>query len=1327
MPVVKLSELKRVSINELQRVSDQPEDGLPNLPKPRVPGLDDDSFTPRGDFLDPVRKYVGETTDKFAKGMSAATDSGKSFDEQIGGATDVAESYMKAVTPAIAPTALRQLAGTGMKGAAIAVGEMALSPVAEEAGRRFAKTANAGPGVQKATGFVAGALPAGDALRRVSQPFRRQAARQVAEQAAPVGPALSKAEKAVMERVRGMEDAAPAPTPAPKSNAAAVPAAKAKAKKPKQEKAVKPIDPENVKPEIAMERMAQNNARMRAIEEQLAKAKAPEATVVKAEELHPVVDKDAADVNTPAENAKLLETEEPKVSQDKLPQISATVTDTIRAAEPGPEIPVSMRQLRVASPLKGADFDREILAAADRGDIVITTHDHGGALTPEQRAEAGLVQDDRDPSKWYTAATRLEDPPPPPAAAVEPVTPPAPKRVAADTPAPDLDAIRAKKGMPFRPVSPKRAKSQRGSFSFKPVRDEQLVRYEAEDPEFAARFKTVAERLNLGRMNMSEPELKNFVNSVYDGLAKGDLPARTVEAQSEIVKKAAELHPDLVSQVAAGEPIQDGITGRAVNHAIRERIQALNTMQTDAIAKLDIESKKLDADPEVVAQLEREADTSFNDLKEYVSRSLGLQSDAGRNLAAYKLLANKSTDLTFWTNQARKAMGLPPGTMIPDAKLKEIQSRIAEVQAADGARVDEAKMRLAKTVAQMRETGLIETVSILRNAGLLTGPRTHITNAISNVAFAAAEEVKRVPAAMADAAMAGLFGRDRTVQGVDAGAVARAIHAAGTKGVQEAKRVLREGAHAEHLDQGLRELNYQGLHRLADRTSNESVATGLRKVGDAVNFYGKAPFRALSASDRIFKAYHQQRALESGAWVQARQDAAAGLISRDQIKQRATEIVANPPKWMDLEAKAYAEFATFNNPNLLAKGIGAAERAVVDGLRAEGNDTAAELVRLAARTVVPFRNTPSNIITRILWDYSGLKASKELTQAAVSQFVKKTVTPQQQKAIAESVGRGAVGVGLAMLGYAMAQKGEATPVYNNDRGEQGVDEYAGRSQGSIKIGGMWHRIINVSPVGNMIGIGATMHHEANKSDATFGDRSAAVAGVATRTVAELPMMQGTKEVVDFMQDPGKSAGSFTSSMAGSFVPTIAADAATLQDPTRREYKPGKQDNAIAYGIKYRMPFMRSTLPEARDVLGDKLPASRLNAINPLLSQPAKEDTDPLAARLKTDGAKIAKPTQKKSEDDQIFRARKYLQGVAVKRALMEALPDLDQRAMEIWGAAQDKGVEMSPAEARAQAISDITANTRREVSTLTNDKEFRMLPVAEQARIMQQFAESLRQ
>ncbi len=1323
---------------------------LPKISGPKVPGLDTDPDADWSDAAMPgadlgptiLREKIGqhetEALGEAAKGAGEVANPSKAwsektgekrgpylherFDTAAGGAAKVIRGVGRAAMPFMAPAAGAAIA-TGGVGAAVGLaGDMAAGIAAGKAAGYGAKALGAGEGLQdlveEGVGNVVG-VPR--AVKRV-MPFQKAKA-----EAPTTGPKLSPAEKDILDRVKTMEEPAatppvePTPAPAAKPPAsAAVPAAKgrkkgtAKAGKTVTAKPAEVTNLEDLPPNIAMERMSQNQARIRALEEQVAKLKqatAPEP---------PTVKEDLTVPDNPNEGGAH----------------SISVVDAVKASEPAEFVPVSMRVLREKSGLQGPEFDREILAAADRNEIELTTHDHGGALTPEQRAEMGLVQDEKN-GKWYTAATRREpmDPPPPPASAVEPVKPPAAKKVTADTPAPDLEALRAQQGMKGRPVSPVRAKKERGSFSFKPVRDEQLARFEAEDPEFAKRFKTVAERTNLNRMNMSEPELRNFVDTVYKGLADKTLPQKTVEHQSEILARqqvlqdAAKLGgPDLVEQVAVGEAaLPEGIDGRAITHAIRERVTALNTMQVDAIQKLHAESQKPDANPEVLAQLEKDTDVAFEDAKKYLTREFGIKSDAGRNLAAMAMLANKTTDPVFWVQQARKAMGLPPGVLPPDAKIKEIYAHIAAIKSGDAARVEQAKIALAKSVANMRETGLIETISILRNAGLLTGPRTHVTNFISNAAFAATEEAKRVPAALADAAMAGVFGRDRSVQGANVGAVARAIWAARTKGVSEAKRVLAEGSHAEHLDAGLRELNYQGLHRLADRTQSQTAATALRKTGDAINFYGKAPFRALSAADRIFKAYHHQRALESAAWVQARQDAKAGLISADQIKARAAEIVEAPPKWMDLEAKAYAEFATFNNPNVLAKGIGAFERTVTEGLRSQGNDTGAELFRLGMRTVVPFRNTPSNIVFRILWDYSGLAATKEIGQAAVMQLAKQSVKPEQQKAIAEAFGRGAVGVGLAMLGYSLAADGKATPVYNNDRGEQGVDEYAGRQSGAVKIGGMWHRIMNISPVGNMVALGATLYHDANRSDATPEDRAWSAAGVATRTVSELPMMQGTKAVTDFMMDPGNRAGQFVSGMAGSFVPTIAADAATLIDPTRREYKPGKQESSITHGVKYRMPFLRSTLAPARDVLGDKLPASRLNAINPLLSQPAKEDTDPLASRLIQDRAKIAKPTQKKSEDDDLFRARKFLSGVAIKAALNDALPELDAKAQALMERAQARGQELSLEDAKRKAISDITSQTRREVTGLMNRTDFRQLPAAEQARILQQYAEQLSQ
>jgi len=1085
---VNANRVKRVTVSTGQVRKRQAPGGLPNLPRPKVPGLDtnpdedwSDAAMPGAELgptilRDKIGQYETESLGEAARGASEVADPAKAwqaktgekrapylherFDTAAGGAAKVIRGAGRAVMPFMAPAAGAAIAAGGAGAAVGLVGDMAAGIAAGKAAGYGAKALGAGEGLQdlveEGVGNVVG-VPR--AVKRV-MPFQKPKV----EAPSASGPKVSDADRALMQKLQALEDPAPATTPAAAPPAptvtpaakppatAAVPAAKggkkkgtAKTAKTVTVKADQVSNLEKMEPGAAFQRMSGNNARIRAIEEALAKAKQPP----------PTVKENLTVPEQPVVKESLTPEPEPIRNQNEGGAPSISVVDAVKAAEPAEFVPVSMRTLREKSGLQGPDFDREILAAADRGEIELTTHDHGGALNPEQRAELGLVQDEKN-GKWYTAATRLEsmDAPPPLASAVEPVKPPAPKKVTADTPAPDLDALRAQQGMKGRPVSPTRVEKERGSFSFKPVRDEQLARFEKEDPEFAKRFKTVAERINLNRMNMSEPELRNFVDSMYKGLASKEIPGRTVESHAEVIQRAAEVDPSLVSEVAAGEPIQDGLTGRAVNLAIRERTNALNTMQLDATAKLKAELDKPDADPEVVAQLEKESDVAFNDLKAYLTRSLGLQSDAGRNLAAYKILANKSTDLTFWTQQARKAMGLPPGVMIPEAKLKEIQARIAEVQAADGARVDEARLRLAKTVANMRETGLIETVSILRNAGLLTGPRTHVTNFISNVAFAATEEAKRVPAALADAAMAGVFGRERTVQGADIGAITRAIWSARTKGIPEAKRVLMEGSHAEHLDQGLRELNYQGLHRLADRTQSQTAATALRKAGDVINFYGKAPFRALSASDRVFKAYHHQRALESAAWAQARQDAAAGLVPRDAIKARASEIAAAPPKWMDLEAKAYAEFATFNNPNWVAKGIGAFERGATDALRAQGNDTGAEMFRFAARTVMPFRNTPSNIVFRILWDYSGLAATKGIGQAAVMQLAKQSVKPEQQKAIAEAFGRGAVGVGLAMLGYSLAADGKATAVYNTDRGEQGVDEYAGRQSGSVKIGGM---------------------------------------------------------------------------------------------------------------------------------------------------------------------------------------------------------------------------------------------------------------------------------
>src|SRR5205085_12343251 len=101
--------------------------------------------------------------------------------------------------------------------------------------------------------------------------------------------------------------------------------------------------------------------------------------------------------------------------------------------------------------------------------------------------------------------------------------------------------------------------------------------------------------------------------------------------------------------------------------------------------------------------------------------------------------------------------------------------------------------QLAKRLAGLDHTSKLETLSALRKAGLLTGIKTHLRNVGGNTLFQAAEELSRVPASIADLAVSAVT-KQRTITGVDPGAVARSAREAATRGVREAWETLKTGA-----------------------------------------------------------------------------------------------------------------------------------------------------------------------------------------------------------------------------------------------------------------------------------------------------------------------------------------------------------------------------------------------------------------------------------------------------------------------------------------------------------------------------------------------------
>lgn len=565
--------------------------------------------------------------------------------------------------------------------------------------------------------------------------------------------------------------------------------------------------------------------------------------------------------------------------------------------------------------------------------------------------------------------------------------------------------------------------------------------------------------------------------------------------------------------------------------------------------------------------------------------------------------------------------------------------------------VNAEKQRLAKRMMTLEKTGWLEAVAMLRKAGLLTGLKTHIRNIGGNASFQALEEISRIPGVIVDMALSMGTGR-RTVQGVSPQALRRSTYEAATKGAKQALEVLKTGMSPD-------EFGKVGVNR--------EMNTGIRWLDN----YANSVFRAMSAEDKIFKSFAFRRSLEEQASLQAKERGVSAL-----------ELLSHPSETMIAQAIADAEFATFNNRNLLSdiwfKGKSAA--------RARG-DAAGEALAFGMDFIVPFAQTPANIISRIL-DYtpvgSGIRASTAVGRAIIN----KGMTAEQQRAFSMAVGRGLAGSALMYLGWSLAEKGLMTGTYEVDEGQRNIAQAAGRLNGAIKVGDKWHRIAEFSPVGNLLTIGATFQREAFRPLRDEATRSLKVAAVATKTVMEQPMLQGIDETLNSLRNP--DASRLASQQVGSFVPTLLNDAASLFDPYMRDPRPETASESIYQGAQARLPGLRNLLPPKMDVLGRPIANSPRSAVDPTIGSPVKEETDPASQILMGNKVGIGFSDRRPEEDSEEHQLRNELAGKTIDRYLRR----LAERPV----------YQRADADRRRELVEDAIRDARNIVTPVTNRK-----------------------
>lgn len=796
------------------------------------------------------------------------------------------------------------------------------------------------------------------------------------------------------------------------------------------------------------------------------------------------------------------------------------------------------------------------------------------------------------------------------------------------------------------------------------------------------------EFLNFDRIKVSPEEEAALRGTIRTMAERGEL-TKEVEPHTAIIERAKSIDPELVREV---DPTISGINGRAGVLALRERINALNR------DKLKLEQQVasgglMEADRRTAFE---KAEAMDRDLKQYLGVFAGIRTENGRNLAALRITADNTLDLNYWVGRAAKAKGLP-ADRLPDLDRRAVGQAVAEAQEAaasgDANAAAKAKMRVARVVGKMDESGWLETATSLWKAGLLTGVKTHFRNLGGNAAFQVAEEAARVPAVLVDMALSLGTGK-RTVAGPSVRGLSNSVYDAATKGVQEARQIMTQGATSADLLKGdqPRELNFQKLSNLAETQPEGMLKTALKGTNDVINTYANSVFRALSAEDRVFRVYAMRRSLEAQAKVQAMNEARAGRIKDIDVNRRAIELSGNPSDVMRTEAIAYAEFATFNNRNAVGTAIN------------RGKTALGPVGKFAMDQVVPFVNTPANVFARMA-DYApGTNFAGPLLRAV---YDKRSGVPVNvQKTFSEAVGRGMVGTGIVYLFYQLGKEGKATGINQEPEGQRNVRQAAGRQPGAVMVGDSWMKVSPFSPVGTLATIGASLARESSRSLKDEAKRPWQVASVASKALLEQPMLQGVKDTIETLEQPGGRAESFIAQKAGSFIPTIVSDAATVVDPTRREFKPPSSSNPLVpmgYGIKQRLPFVRSTLPESRDVLGRPLPASRGAAIDPFLTTDARENKDPMLKELIQQESSIVAPKKFSGEDDQHYRARKFLTGVILETQL---------RGLSLTGADEEK----------KKSIKKAVKSARKELQTLIDDPEFVATPEPERTRIMTELA-----
>lgn len=521
----------------------------------------------------------------------------------------------------------------------------------------------------------------------------------------------------------------------------------------------------------------------------------------------------------------------------------------------------------------------------------------------------------------------------------------------------------------------------------------------------------------------------------------------------------------------------------------------------------------------------------------------GMTAEAGRALQQFRQLADARQVKGSVLSGAIRQLG--------DADNVRAAADVIVENAGDTRRLNDQIKKLAKP-------NLWDKALEVWYASLLSGPRTHIINVVSNTLTSLGQLPEHVAASGIGAvrkAFPGQANTDRVLMS-EVGARAAGWLAGARMGFKQAARTMRTGDTSDMVA------------KVEART--EEAIPG--KVGSIVRF----PMRALAAEDELFKAMARQMEIQGLALRRAAQEGLKGKALRD----RSADLVENPTPDMVEAAADYGRYLTFQRP------LGKAGNSIV----AVGHNLP------AIKLFVPFIRTPTNLI----------KFAAERSPAAplLKEWRDDMRAGGARRDLA--IARATVGSAAAMMVVEAAKDGLITGGGPADASARRLLMADGWQPYSIKVGDRYYSYQRLDPFSTTIGTAADyVDLQSHMTD----KQSQAVAGTITasmvQNLANKTWLTGMVNLAQFIDDPGRSWGPFWSSIgASATVPALVSQSAQAIDPVQRDAQ------GIFERIRSRLPVVSEGVPARRDLFGRELVGSNgggIGSFSPVLMKDRRND------------------------------------------------------------------------------------------------------------------------